>query len=434
MPLRIPSFRNVVERARADITQQLPDADPTIAGSLLRVLVESVAARIHAFNLQLQQVARQLFPQTAEDEFLERWAVYEGLSRGPASVSTGDIVFSGSLNSVVPIGTQLTSATGEVFELQAEVSLTNQVITITSLTRSGNTVTAIAAGHSLASGMAPTISGANQAAYNGVHTVAVIDEDTFTYEIASAPATPATGTILASFVGAAGTVVSADNGIDQNLLSGARLTLSTPISGVTAAAFVRVDGITGGTDVETDDALRARVMESRANPTANFSPTEIEKRAKSVIGVTRVKVNRATPDPGDVTVLFVRDGDANIIPSAADIEQVRLKLLEILPATSEEDALIVDAPDAVDVNFNFTAISPNTQSMKDAIAATLEAFFQDEVQIEVSITEDQIRSSIIQTIDTETGFALQSFTLSTPTADIPITAGNIARLGTVTFV
>lgn len=433
MPLSTPGFRSIVARARADISQQLPDADPTIAGSILSALVVSVCGRIFALYKHTEQVARQMFPQTAEDQYLERWASYEGLSRSPAASATGQVIFTGTLGAIVPANTALASARGDVYRTASEISLSNQVIAISSLTRTGATVTAVAVGHQLATGVQATISGAVETAYNGSFTVAVLDADTFTYTIDAAPSSPATGSPQVVFIGALGTVTSEETGRARNLDNGARLQLSSPIVGVQANAFVRHDGATGGADTETDDELRLRVLESRSDIQANFAPTSITRRAKTVPGVTRVLVKRATPVAGDTTIYFVRDGDSNIIPSAADVATVREALLELLPATSEEEALIVEAPTPTTVNFAFASITPNTVTMQQAVAATLDAFFQDDVQIEQSITADQYRSAIIQTIDTETGDVLQDFTLTTPTAAIAITEGAIARLGSVTF-
>ncbi len=69
---------------------------------------------------------------------------------------------------------------------------------VTSMTRSALTVTvSTALEHEYRVGDIVTISGADQSDYNGDHTITVIvDSDTFQFEIATSPATPATGDIL----------------------------------------------------------------------------------------------------------------------------------------------------------------------------------------------------------------------------------------------
>jgi hypothetical protein len=70
---------------------------------------------------------------------------------------------------------------------------------LTSITRSGSTATATSTNnHPYITGDTITVSGANQAEYNGVFTVTVTGVATFTYTVTGTPATPATGTLTSS--------------------------------------------------------------------------------------------------------------------------------------------------------------------------------------------------------------------------------------------
>ncbi|MBG4448724.1 hypothetical protein I4948_05560 [Pseudomonas aeruginosa] len=74
-------------------------------------------------------------------------------------------------------------------------------LSVTSLTRSGTTATAVLSGnHGLQTGDSATVAGATQTEYNGEFVVTVVNGTTFTYDVAGSPATPATpatGTITA---------------------------------------------------------------------------------------------------------------------------------------------------------------------------------------------------------------------------------------------
>ena len=73
----------------------------------------------------------------------------------------------------------------------------------TTITRSGTTATATTTGaHGFATNDIVTIAGAVQSEYNGAHRITVTGATTFTYTVAGAPATPATGTITTSAAGA----------------------------------------------------------------------------------------------------------------------------------------------------------------------------------------------------------------------------------------
>jgi hypothetical protein len=69
---------------------------------------------------------------------------------------------------------------------------------ITSITRSGATATATKTAHGYTNGQVISISGATQPEYNGNVTVANAAANTFDYTVSGTPATPATGTIVAS--------------------------------------------------------------------------------------------------------------------------------------------------------------------------------------------------------------------------------------------
>lgn len=429
MPLNPPTFPQALAQIRSDVKELIPGANPSIIGSLFRAIIEAVAGRVDAIHRLILQLENEAFPQTATGRNLERFA--EGITRNAASGSIGQIVFTGTALQVVPISAVLSSPTGVLYRTVAAVTMANQTIAISSLSSSAGVATAIAAGHRIATGQLISIAGAADDEYNGTFLVTVLDEDTFTYAVEGNPNSPTSGTITAAYTGALATVESEGEGLETNAASGDELTLSSPIIGIESAALVRFDGITGGADQENDESLRARVLEKRSAIPANFSRDTIILAARQVAGVTRVTVRRATPDPGKVTIHFVRDGDAVIIPSGADVAAVRAELLSIIPATMEEASLIVTAPTAVSSAFTFTAISPNTEAMKAAISATLAAFFEDQAEIGVSITQDAFKAAIAQTSAGNAG--LDSFTLSAPAGNITIGADEIGTLGDITF-
>ena len=91
MPIDFPTYEEIVNRARNDLANQLPDVDPTIFGSFARAFADSLSGRAYDLTLLQQQLIRQLLPQTAQSEFLERWAGYEGITRNSATGATSTI-------------------------------------------------------------------------------------------------------------------------------------------------------------------------------------------------------------------------------------------------------------------------------------------------------------------------------------------------------
>lgn len=434
MPIDTPSYEEVVGRVRADIANSLPDVDPTIFGSFVNALAVSNAGRHYDNVLLIKQLIKELFPQTASGEFIELWAQYEGLSRIAAQASSGYITVTGTVATSIPALTEWRTANNLVYSSLTTVVIAAQSYSISSLVRSGTTVTGTtSSSHIMATGMDITISGANETEYNGTFTITVLSSTTFSYEITGTPSTPATGTILATFDGASIEVQANTTGTETNIASGGELQVTGTIVGLDPAAFVSILGLTGGGDEETDEALLDRVLYSRANPVANFNESAIILKAKTIPGVTRVFVNRITPYVGAVTVSFMRDNDPDPIPDSGEVTEVKNALLEILPAQSDPNDLVVLAPTPVDVDFTFTVIDPDTATMRQAITDNLTAYFEDQVEYEVDVDEDKYRAVIINTIDTETGDGLETFTLSTPSGDVVISTNEIGVLGVITY-
>ena len=434
MPIETPTYDEITEQIKADIANELPEVDPTIFGSFVRAFAVSNAGRHYDNVLLIEQLIKELFPQTASGEFLERWAQYEGISRLAAIASSGNITVTGVATTSVPSLTEWANAEGTVIASIVGATLALQSFSISSLTRSGTTVTGTTtSNHNFASGLIITIAGADQSAYNGSFVITVTSATTFIYEITGSPATPATGTIMASYTGASISVEGEDPGDDGNLESGAQLSLVAPIVGLDSDAFVQYLGLTGGADEESDEALLSRTLQSRTNPVANFNEAAIEKEALAVTGVTRVFIKRITPGVGDVTIAFMRDNDDNPIPDAGEVTDVETAIHAITPAQSDLTDIIIQAPTPISVAFTFTAIIPDTATMRTAITASLTAFFTDDVDYETNVDEDKYKAAIINTVDPETGDTLQSFTLSVPSGDVSISTNEIGVLGTITY-
>ena len=75
---------------------------------------------------------------------------------------------------------------------------TNSPKTVTSLIKSGTTVTGIASSHGFATGSYVKVSGANEAVFNGVFQVTVVNSSSFTYSVSESGSLTATGSITAT--------------------------------------------------------------------------------------------------------------------------------------------------------------------------------------------------------------------------------------------
>jgi uncharacterized phage protein gp47/JayE len=519
MALNIPSTRKELkQKSQTDVQNSLPESNPFLPNSYLDAIITATSGRIYDFYLQLREVVKQMFVDTATGTFLERWGSYVGILRKPATQATGSITATGTSGSVIPIGTQVNTTNSLVYETLQSVTIADQTIQVVGIIRLGSVaVVETASPHLLTSSQTVTIVGANQTEYNGTFIITVTSAQEFTYTVSGAPTTPATGTIFANATFGSLSIRSVDYGEETNLDANTPLTFLTPIAGVDNTARVQFSGVSGGADQEDDTDLRNRILFRYQNPVALFNENAIIIQAQTVPGVTRVWVEGpgtlvntlevdsitrndsiatvttatshqledgqimqifgadqaaynilkkvividdtqfaysligapATPATGTITcetgipngvviIYFTRDNDENIIPTSSEVQAVKDALTNydtgIMPANVDPNDVIVKAPVPVTVNFTFTLLSPNTPSMQTAIRNNLSSFFKESTAVSEDVLEVAYQAVIFRTIDPETGTSVTNFTLSTPTGNIAIQTGELAVLGTVTFL
>lgn len=136
---------------------------------------------------------------------------------------------------------------------------------------------------------------------------------------------------------------------------------------------------------------------------------------------------------GQVRTFFMRDNDDDPIPTASEVQDVKDALDTIKPAVTSSGNNIVSAPTANPVAFTFTALSPDTATMRNAVTANLGQFFDEETTVSVGVTAKQYNAAIQNTVDPDTGDKLQTFTLSAPVGDIAGAPGVIPTLGAVAY-
>lgn len=118
-----PTLKTLIDRAIADINARLPGADARLPLSNLNVLAHLHGASVHGLYGFLDWIARQVIIDTAEVEFLDRWAGIWGITRIAAAPATGSVTFTGTSGTVVPAGTLLARTDGAQYQTTGEVTL-----------------------------------------------------------------------------------------------------------------------------------------------------------------------------------------------------------------------------------------------------------------------------------------------------------------------
>lgn len=295
MTTGLPSTSKEVEdRIKLDVAREAPDSNPYVQNSWLLALVTGMGRRIFDFYRDLKRSEENTFPDTATGDRAEQWGKIYGKTRTAATQATGNVVATGTAATLIPLGSALTA--GEYnYTVTANSTIAAQVLAGVTITRSGSIATATTlSNHNLASNVPVTIASAVQTQYNVTNAkITVTGLTTFTYVVAGTPATPATGTITASFTSAVVPVQSVEFSVLANQTLDTPLTLQSPIAGAADVMNTSYAAISGGTDIESDAQFKARYLDRIQNPVAHFNETDIVSKAKEVPGVTRVFVERA---------------------------------------------------------------------------------------------------------------------------------------------
>lgn len=437
MPLNTPNSPSEIEQdAKTDFQREIQNSNPFLPNSWTSAFISGYSNRIYDNFVVLNEAVEASFYDTSPEEFLVRQASWYGITRLPASQAVGSIVVTGTLTTNIPASTEFVSASGITCVTDSLSTITAKSEAPASLVSTGTTATCtLSSSHELSNNVSVTISGANEPEYNGTFDINVINDTTFTYELPSSAASPATGTISADYESALISVTTDDFSEESNLSGGTAITLSGAIAGIDSDAEVYINGLSGGSDIEDIEVFRERFLEIIRNPISHFNVSEIKKKAREIAGVTRVFVQEVTPAVGQVTIYFTLDNEDDIIPSGAIVTNVKNKILEIKPANTSSIDVFVNDPALVGTStaFTFSALSPNTSDMQTAVQNSLEEFFKTIPEVGTDVFEEQYIAAIQNSVDTNSGQRLTSFSLSAPSGDISVASNEIATLGTVTF-
>jgi uncharacterized phage protein gp47/JayE len=346
-----PTLAELIKRAVNSLNSYLTGTDAALRRANTNALAKMHAGGVHGLHGHLAYIAQQVIYDTAEMEYLERWASIWGITRKAAEYASGPVDFTGITGSVIPAGTELQDGNQNAYTLDADVTLAAGV---------------------------------------------------------------GTGNVTASVAG-----------VDGNAVEDVILTLVSAIVGVDTAASVATGGITGGFDTESDDDLRGRFLARIRQAPHGGAEFDYETWALEVAGVTRAWCYPQQQGLGTVGVTFVCDDQVDsIIPSAATVAAVQAHIDLVRPVTAD---VLVYAPTPVALELTIS-LTPATVAVKAAVTAELEDLILREAIPGGTILVSHIREAISIAAG-ETDHALTS-----PTADVTHSAGEIAVLGTITWV
>ena len=218
-------------------------------------------------------------------------------------------------------------------------------------------------------------------------------------------------------------ISAVNTGSAYNLAQGTEFTLVSAIAGVSGATAT--SAITGGTDAESDESLRARILARTQKPPRTGTADDYVAWAKEVSGVTRAWCYPREMGAGTVTVRIMSDG---LTPDGFPTESLIAATQAYI--SSKTDVLAttyVESPIAQPVDFTLT-ISPDNTAMRQRVRERLQELFTDEAIPGGKIYLSHIHSAISEVTD-EVDHVILS-----PVADIEATSNaHLLTLGDITW-
>jgi uncharacterized phage protein gp47/JayE len=163
------------------------------------------------------------------------------------------------------------------------------------------------------------------------------------------------------------------------LVIGSQLQLQTGISGINGTGAI--SAITDGIEQETDDELRARVLDRIQEPPVGGDAEDFVAWAKATPGVN---VTRAWCSPlemgiGTVTVRFMTDDLINNIvgfPTAASITSVTNYIDSVRPVAIKDRWVFAPIPEPI--SFSISNLTPDSVAIRNGIAASVALMLYNE--------------------------------------------------------
>jgi uncharacterized phage protein gp47/JayE len=368
-----PSLQTLYAQAVAAF-QSIPGMLPWLRRNVLTVESKILAGQTdQMYGYMARLIDWVLIPFTSRGQYLTRWMAGVGVPRENAAPAAGNVIIQGTAG--------ITVGAGWVLQYQATGSTTSVLYTTqAALTLTGGT------------------------------------DDTVAVEATA-------------------------GGADGNLPAGTVLAPVTAIAGVSANVTVATGGLTGGEDVESDAAGQIRLQQRMSSVPMGGSTWDYQTWAKEVAGVTRVWVYPQNRGPGTVDVAFMLDARTDPFPLSGDITAVETYVATVRPVTVNFQAFALTPSDVnirilnlvAETGYQLTTVQANITAALTALfmTTTPTATFGDGITPGTTggtLFLEQICGAISSTA------GVGSFDLAAPTADVTVSAGQLAQLGTITWV
>jgi len=162
MPFVRPTLGDLVTRVENDFFGRMEGTSKPLRKALTKITCRVIAGAVHMLHGHLDWTAKQIFPDTAEKEYLEQWAKVWGIQRKAPTFAKRSLTFTGTNGTIIPLGTELQTADEVVFLTDAAGTVASGTVTIGATAKTAGTTGNVGTGSQLT--LVSPIAGINSAA------------------------------------------------------------------------------------------------------------------------------------------------------------------------------------------------------------------------------------------------------------------------------
>jgi uncharacterized phage protein gp47/JayE len=236
-------------------------------------------------------------------------------------------------------------------------------------------------------------------------------------------------------------IVAAINGAATDCAAGTPISLDTPPPGINAGG-VTVGPTQGGTDQETQDEYRTRMLTRYAAPPQGGAEADYIEWATSVPGCTRAWIQPQGYGAGSIVIYAMfddanamtggfpigTDGAASAEPRAPTATGDQLAIAEAVWTVQPVTALVyVAAPVAAPIDIHIIGLEPNTVAMQGAIVASIDDMFLTRAVVGGLTYPSDIYAAILATP------GVVRCAVDNPTVPVQAPIGGLPVAGSITF-
>ncbi|WP_332117233.1 baseplate J/gp47 family protein [Azorhizobium caulinodans] len=205
------------------------------------------------------------------------------------------------------------------------------------------------------------------------------------FEVVSAVTVPGAGTATVD-------VRAQAAGADGNTAAGTRLSLITPVSGLSQPeAVVDAEGLAGGAPIETNAALLSRLLAEIREPAHGGARFDYPRWVQNDFAASQVQCIANWVGPGSVGVIVAMGtAAAPRVPTSTELDAIAARLEELRPVTAE---VIVRPAELLACPLTIR-LAPYEATVRVAAAAAISAFFAREARIGERLYRSRLSEAI----------------------------------------